>query len=310
MSSISTVIFADLTGSTGLYESLGNERAAAIVLRMTQWIGDAIQSHEGRVVKNLGDGVLGVFASAHEAVSMAGELQRAHQVNLQRWPGPMHTEIRIGVACGEVLEVEGDTYGDAVNVASRLCEKAGPSEVWVNDVAAVDAGIVPGVRFRKLGMFEIRGKSESQMVFLAEWRDGEDAGDMLTMQAGLPSTVTPLDSLLGSIRIHWPGGEREFSSNQTPVQIGRSSEMPLCVPDPRVSRVHARIEWRHGRFALTDQSSYGTWVWFEGSETAVPLRRDTCLLHGTGRITLGMPFEEGAPVLHFEVSGSNMRLSR
>ncbi len=308
MNSISTVVFADLTGSTSLYETLGNERAAALVSRMTQWIGEAIQSHDGRVVKKLGDGVLGVFASANQAVTMAGELQRAHQINLQRWPAPVQTEIRIGVACGEVLLVAGDCYGDAVNVASRLCEKAGPSEIWANDVAAVDAGVVPGVRFRKLGMFEIRGKSEAQMVFQAEWRDEESTSEMMTMQAGLASAVAPLESLLGKIQIRWADQNLDFSSQQMPVQIGRASAMQVCVSDPRVSRMHARIDWHQGSFSLTDQSSFGTWVRFDAGDTAVPLRRESCLLHGSGKIALGMPFEAGAPVLLFEVIGNQMRL--
>jgi pSer/pThr/pTyr-binding forkhead associated (FHA) protein len=253
--------------------------------------------------------VLGVFESANQAVFMAGEMLRSHQSHLQRWPESVRMEIRLGVASGEVLQVDGDTYGDAVNVASRLSEKAGPSEVWVNDVTAVDAGVVPGIRFRKLGEFDIRGKTESQMVFLAEWRD-VDATDMLTMQAGLSAAAPLNDSQLGSIRISWNGATLEFSSDEVPVQIGRANGMQLCVPDPRVSRVHARIDWHQGSFTLTDQSSFGTWVLFEAGETAVQLRRDSCLLHGAGKIALGMPFGAGAPVLSFLVSGSNMRLQR
>ena len=69
MSSVSTVVFADLSGSTSLYESMGNERAAKTVMRLTQWIADVMQAHQGRVVKMLGDGVLGIFANAHQAVA-------------------------------------------------------------------------------------------------------------------------------------------------------------------------------------------------------------------------------------------------
>ena len=125
MSSVSTVVFADLSGSTSLYESMGNERAAKTVMRLTQWIAEVMQAHQGRVVKMLGDGVLGIFASAHHAVAAAGELQRSHQIHLQRWPEVLRLEMHVGVASGEVLEVDGDAYGDAVNVASRLCERAG-----------------------------------------------------------------------------------------------------------------------------------------------------------------------------------------
>ena len=309
MSSISTVVFADLTGSISLYENLGNERAADVVSRLTQWIGEVMQAHGGRVVKKLGDGVLGVFGNANQAVGAAGELQRSHQIHLQRWPVAVRMEMHIGVASGEVLEVEGDTYGDAVNLASRLCEKAGPGEIWTTDSTAVDAGAVPYIRFRRLGAFDIRGKSESQVIYQAEWRDIESP-DMLTMQAALTSSIAPLDSFLGNIQITWNGESLQFSSAQVPVNIGRSSSVHLSIADPRVSRTHARIDWHNGSFTLTDLSSFGTWVLFEGSKSTVPLRRDTCLLHGSGQIALGMPFGAGAPVLDFRVAGSSMQLGR
>ena len=307
MSSVSTVVFADLSGSTSLYESMGNERAAKTVMRLTQWIAEVMQAHQGRVVKMLGDGVLGIFASAHHAVAAAGELQRSHQIHLQRWPEVLRLEMHVGVASGEVLEVDGDAYGDAVNVASRLCERAGPGEIWTNDVTAVDAGVVPHVRFRKLGVFDIRGKAEAQLIYQAEWRDHESP-EQQTMQAGLHSNVAPLDSLPGSIELTWKGDRLMLSSEDMPLHIGRSSAVQVSISDPRVSRMHARIDWSDGAFMLTDVSSFGTWVRFENSETAVPLRRSSCMLHGFGRLALGMPFDARAPTLDFRVTGGSMHL--
>lgn len=307
MSSVSTVVFADLSGSTLLFEALGNERATETVTRLTQWIGEVIEAHGGRVVKKLGDGVLGIFAQACQAVSAAGELQRSHQIHLQRWPVAVRMEMRVGVASGEVLEVDGDSYGDAVNVASRLCERAGLGEIWTTDVTAVDAGAVPGIRFRKLGVIEIRGKTEAQMIYQAEWREN-DAADAMTMQAALPSAIAPLDVFFGTIELSWQEDSLSVASGDTPVHIGRSSAAELCISDPRVSRMHARIDWHNGTFTLTDLSSFGTWIRFEGSDTAVSLRRDACLLHGRGQIALGMPFGAGAPMLDFHVTGSSMHL--
>ena len=307
MSSVSTVVFADLSGSTSLYESMGNERAAKTVMRLTQWIAEVMQAHQGRVVKMLGDGVLGIFASAHHAVAAAGELQRSHQIHLQRWPEVVRLEMHAGVASGEVLEVDGDAYGDAVNVASRLCERAGPGEIWTNDVTAVDAGVVPHMRFRKLGVFEIRGKSETQLIYQAEWRD-QESPEQLTMQAGLHSNVAPLASLPGAIELAWKGEKLLFSSEDAPLHIGRSSAAQVSIADPRVSRMHARIDWSNGAFALTDVSSFGTWVQFASSDTVVPLRRSSCMLHGEGRMALGMPFGVGAPTLDFRIMGSSMHL--
>jgi predicted component of type VI protein secretion system len=72
--------------------------------------------------------------------------------------------------------------------------------------------------------------------------------------------------------------------------------------------MHARIDWSDGAFMLTDVSSFGTWVQFENSETAVPLRRSSCMLHGFGRLALGMPFDARAPTLDFRVTGGSMHL--
>ena len=57
MSVLSTVVFADISGSASLYETLGNERATEAVTQVTQWIGGATEAHRGRVVKILADGV-------------------------------------------------------------------------------------------------------------------------------------------------------------------------------------------------------------------------------------------------------------
>ena len=78
MSVLSTVIFADISGSTSLYETLGNERATEAVTQVTQWIGDTIEAHGGRVVKKLGDGVLALFGDASGAVSAMSAMLRHH----------------------------------------------------------------------------------------------------------------------------------------------------------------------------------------------------------------------------------------
>ena len=179
MSSVSTVVFADLSGSTSLYESMGNERAAKTVMRLTQWIADVMQAHQGRVVKMLGDGVLGIFANAHQAVAAAGELQRSHQIHLQRWPDVLRLEMHVGVASGEVLEVDGDAYGDAVNVASRLCERAGPGEIWTNDLTAVDAGILLDTIVSRSVVISLVPNSENEILQILENRLGITGSDAL-----------------------------------------------------------------------------------------------------------------------------------
>ena len=309
MSVLSTMVFADISGSTALYEALGNERATEAVTQVTQWIGDTIEAHGGRVVKKLGDGVLGVFGDASIAVSAMATMLRQHKVRLDRWPHPLRMEIRVGVASGEVVDVDGDCYGDAVNVASRLCERAGPAEIWATETTVLLAGTAPDVWYRKLGMMDIRGKAELLMLYHVEWREDE-APDSLTMQAALVSNFAPVDSILGQIQFSWHGVDRTFTSSDAPVMVGRAEHAQLRINDPRVSRLHARIDWRNSGFVLTDMSSFGTWVRFEGSDSPVRLRRDACILHGAGHIALGVSFNEpSAPVMSFHVAGGSVHLS-
>ena len=308
MSVLSTVVFADISGSASLYDTLGNERATEAVTQVTHWIGGTIEAHHGRIVKNLGDGVLGIFGDAASAVSAAAAMLRGHQERVSRWPLPLRMGIRVGVASGEVVDVDGDCYGDAVNVAARLCERAGPAEIWATETAVLLSGAAPSVWYRKLGMMEIRGKAEMLMLYQVEWRENEEP-DSLTMQASLASNFAPVDSILGQIQFSWHGIDLSFTSTDVPVHIGRATDARLCINDPRVSRLHARIDWRNTGFVLTDMSSFGTWVRFEGSDVPVQLRRDACILHGVGEMALGVSFaDSSAPVVKFQVAGGNAHL--
>ena len=314
MSSTSVIVFADIAGSTALYEVLGNARATEAVTHVVNWLGQSVASQGGRVVKTLGDGVLATFDTAPRAVQAMAALMRDHQQHLREWPSEMCLQVRVGVAGGEVVEVDGDCYGDAVNLAARLCERARPGEVWLSASTVKDAeaaqgsASAPGTRFVRLGSLPIRGKAEPITVYGLEWRQDEDP-DSQTMLTNLPSTLGTLHSGPMQLQVHWHGEGHVYSAQDMPLLLGRAPQAQVCVPDPRVSREHARIDWRNGAFVLTDLSRFGTWVRFEGSDSPVRLRRDACILHGTGQIALGVPFtESSAPVMNFEVSGTSVHL--
>lgn len=306
-----TVAFADVSGSTALFESLGNAQATEVITRITQWVGHLAEQEGGRVVKKLGDGVLMRFDRADVAVRAAAQLLRRHAGQGGASPGVPALPLRVGLASGEVLEVDGDCYGEAVNVAARLCERAGPSEIWVTEGTLVRAQPLADVRFHRLGTLEIRGKVERMVLYRVDWGDSDmhEAADAVTEQAPLVSQFATMESLSGRVELCWPDGMRTFTGLDTPVLIGRSSEQHVWINDPRVSRQHARIDWRSTAFTLTDTSSFGTWLWFDGSDAPLMLRRDACLLHGRGRISLGLPFGSAAnPVIRFAVTGASMRI--
>ena len=304
MSVQTTVVFADLMGSTGVFETIGNARASRVVTQLTQWIGDIFVAHNGRVVKTLGDGVLAVFPRAPDAISAVVDVQRSHQKRIASAATTTRMPIRVGVARGEVEFVDGDCYGDAVNVASRLSDLSGPHQIWANNLSLEQSEEGDGVRFRPLGPITIRGRAEPCAVFQVEWHENANS-DFLTMQASLDSQSQQLDKdvLGGEIELSWLDVRKRFRSVQLPIHIGRVSQAEFVVNDPRVSRAHARIDWRSGSILLVDVSTYGSWVRFSGGGADLLLRREECVLHGKGEIALGASFSDlSVPTVMFAVS--------
>ena len=304
MSVQTTVVFADLMGSTGVFETIGSARASKVVTGLTQWIGEICIAHNGQVIKTLGDGVLAVFPKAPDAVSAVVDMQRSHQKRIANASAGTRMPIRVGVARGEVEFVDGDCYGDAVNVASRLSDLSGPHQIWANASSLEKATESDGVRFRPLGPITIRGRGEPCSVFQVEWHENLSS-DFLTMQATLDSQRDRLekDLLGGEIELVWLDVRKRFRSAQLPVHIGRVSQAEFVVNDPRVSRAHARIDWRNGSILLVDVSTYGSWVRFSGGGADLLLRREECVLHGEGEIALGASFSDlSVPTVMFSVS--------
>ena len=299
-----TVVFADLTGSTGVFEALGNAKATQAITRLTDWMGKVCVARHGHVVKNLGDGVLMVFTKNTDAIEAVTEMQRLHTERIKTWPEKLKMRLQVGLARGEVIEQAGDYFGDAVNVASRLSDLSGPDQILGTDTVINGLPSDTLVRFRSLGAMDIRGRNEACMVYRVEWQN-EVLTDFFTVPAGLtPTPFTKSVPQIGAIKLSWLDVEATFTSTQLPIHIGRVADSQFIVNDPRVSRLHAKIIWRTGKFYLEDVSSYGTWVRFAGGDAIVALRRQECVLLVEGEIALGAPFEDfTVPTVSFKFSG-------
>ena len=304
MSAHTTVVFTDLFGSTRVFEALGNVKATQAVTQVTTWIAKIIEAHGGRVVKMLGDGVLSSFGDNTSAINAVVELQRKHQKRMTQTPRANRMPIRVGLARGEVEIVQGDCYGDAVNVAARLSDLAGPHQIWATEAALKGTKEAEGVRFRVLGPISIRGRAEPCTVHQVDWEDDAPSA-LLTMQSDMVPLFDPaqVDTLGGQIELVWLEQKKSFKSFELPIHIGRLHRAEFIVNDPRVSRTHARIDWRNGSMMLVDLSTYGCWVRFSGGGADLLLRREECVLHGRGQIAFGSSFADAtAPTVSFSVS--------
>lgn len=312
MSTHQTMVFIDLTGSTTVYEALGNAQVAPVITKVTQWIGRVVEAHAGLVIKFLGDGVLALFEQSQHAVEAAVFLQQNHTHRLRTWPEQLRMGLKIGMACGPVVKVDEDIFGDAVNLASRLSDMAGPNAIWAAESVIIDLRHqLPeaqannmAVRYRSLGLVRVRGLVQPHAVFQIEWNE-DISTDLMTVRGELSSAFESdtQDSPHGAIVLAWLGKSQAFSAADLPIIIGRMPDCGFVVDDQRVSRQHARLEWSDGTFSITDTSSFGTWVRFNDTHTTdVPLRRTHCILHTAGEIALGAPFSDfSAPTVGFQI---------
>jgi len=301
-----TVVFADLTGSTGVFESLGNARATRAITRLTQWMGRVCEDFGGRIVKYLGDGVFIVFSENSKAVEAVTELQRVHRERIRNWPESLKMRLQMGLARGEIIEQDGDCFGDAVNVASRLSGLSGPDQIFATDTVIQQLPPDSLVRFRCLGALEIRGRTEACVVHRIEWQP-EVMSESFTVQASLtPPAPAQANEPPETIELSWLNVNATFTRAELPIFLGRDQEAQFIVQDPRVSRRHARIEWRADKFYLEDVSSYGTWIRFSDSAAVVALRRQECVLPLEGTIALGASFEDSTvPIVGFKFTGGH-----
>lgn len=283
-----------------MFELLGDVEAAKLVTRLTDWMVATCTQYGGKVVKLLGDGVLMVFGEADPAINAAVAMQRGHQVRLPQWSRELRMHLKIGVASGPVVIVRGDCYGEAVNVAARLSDLAGESQIWVTESVVLESREA-GAQARDLGIISVRGLAGGRRVYQIEWDDRPDSDHLTLMGEDDPALVGwALDSAV--IELTGKGDRLIFPATRLPIHLGRAAQADMVVHDPRVSRSHARIAWVNGAFMLSDTSSYGTWIRFAGSGSELRLRRGSCMLHGAGEIALGQPFTEpGATVVSFRV---------
>jgi adenylate cyclase len=294
---MASVVFADLVGSTGIFERLGDETAGRFVTQLTTALAKIFEQHNGRVVKLLGDGLFAVFPEEGQALTACIAIQERLQEKPVR-PGGVGrpVQMQMGIESGEVVEIQGDCYGDAVNSAARLADLAGADQILTSQ--RVRDALPPGQQemLRSLGPMYLRGKAEVTEVWRVEWQQDRDA-EATVMGAsmfGQPPEAHLEIAFAGQVRRLQPRGEA--------VTIGRSPSADLNVNDSRVSRAHATVDWRGGQFVLVDASSFGTWVYFGNHPEPVVLRRTECYLVGQGQIALGCDrTADSAPIASFTV---------
>jgi adenylate cyclase len=296
-----TVLFADLRGSTALFELLGNAEATSVVTHCVNALAEPVGANSGTLVKTLGDGLMAVFDTPQQALDAAMQMHDVLDAIVSRGSergassGLRALRLQVAMARGELVEMAGDCYGDAVNVAARLLDHASDNETLITVEVLRELPAEWQERFRSLDRLALRGRVEPVEVHVMGVRRSlPDAA--ATQFSGIAPDYEP-----DGLRLTWNRQGRAFTNQQMPVVLGRSPQATFCIDDARVSRAHARVDWHGGSFQLTDLSYNGTYVRFNDGEI-VSLRRGNCTLHGSGEIGLGgSPNDPDSATVAFDV---------
>jgi class 3 adenylate cyclase len=162
-SGTAVILFTDVVDSTALTERMGDAVYRTLSRSVDERVREAMRAQNGTVVegKVLGDGVMGVFTYAAQAIAAArGCVDIGREL-------PMH----IGLHAGDVTHEAGNVYGGTVNIASRICGLSAPGEILVSDVVRGMARTSAGVVFEDRGEREMKGVGEAVRVYAVRTED-------------------------------------------------------------------------------------------------------------------------------------------
>ncbi len=293
-----TILFADVSGSTRLFETFGDEVAVHMVGGILLALAEVAARHGGRVVKTIGDEIMCTFPAPLQGLLAAADMHRRIR-NDEKFARDK-LAIRIGLHHGDALLENNDVFGDAVNVAARMADKTLARRDQIVTTASTVNGITSttGLRVRSLGQAWVLGKQAPLDIVDVLWQEdlahvttvqrvmqeaGEAAGEGTRLLLRFKSQVFEIDDAAS------------FS-------IGRDPTSSLVVETEWVSRHHALIEWKRGYFMLADRSTNGTWLRI-GDDDELFVHRDETHLRRIGTISLGQAHQRDAEDLLYYQCG-------
>src|SRR5579871_1137470 len=284
------ILFADVVGSTRLFEAMGDLRARDMIAACIDVMREATEQHNGTVIKTIGDEVMATFPTADDALNAAGQMQKQITSHTELRVEGQPVSIRIGCHFGPVVLENRDVFGASVHTANRMTSQAKAGQIITT--SAVVERLSPEWRasVRQIDVATIRGQGGEVALYEVLWQT-EDVTSMLPSIA-----VSGRDNRKPQrLRLSVQDRELILDESRPNVAIGRADDNDVVIRGNLISRLHARIEFNRNRFTLTDQSTNGTFVQINGEEESF-LRRDSMPIKGAGLIGLGRVPDRDSPL--------------
>ncbi|MCG8379502.1 MAG: adenylate/guanylate cyclase domain-containing protein [Proteobacteria bacterium] len=280
------IMFADISGSTRLFEVLGDATARVTVSDTLELLTKVIHLHNGTVIKTIGDEIMCTFPTADDSANAANEMQETlEDANEMRDEGP-EIKIRVGMHFGPALLEGGDVFGDAVNVAARMAAQAKGGQIITTKTTVDLLEPIMRASTRFVDRAPIKGKKEDIEIFEIIWQEE----DVTRMATGMLQEVPKVPQV--SLHVNYKGQTVTLNQDRSGLVMGRSQACDLPINEKLASRQHVRIELRRNKFFIIDQSTNGTHIRMDNSDDAF-LRREEMPITANGQISLGKSFSEG-----------------
>ena len=285
------ILFADVVGSTRIYEVMGDARARDMILTCVEIMRTATELNQGTVIKTIGDEIMATFPTADSALNAASRMQHDIRTRSDLQVEGQPIAIRIGGHFGPVVLENRDIFGAAVHTANRMTSQAKAGQIMIT--AAMVDRLAPEWRsaVRQIDIATLRGKTNEDELFEVLWQK-EDATSMLP---ALALSVAIREKRPRRLRVKFQNQEFVLDDRRTNLAIGRAEENDVVIKGNLISRLHARIELNRNKFLLVDQSTNGSFVTSRGGEESF-VRRDSMQLKGEGMIGLGRAPEGTSPL--------------
>jgi class 3 adenylate cyclase len=286
------ILFADVAGSTRLYETLGDAAAQSAIAEALSVLTKITNTFKGTVVKTIGDEIMSRFSTVDDALQAACVMQdQIKSAPVQGVP----LAIRIGLHYGPAIldTANGDVHGDGVNLAARMAGIAKAHQVITTGETVDRSSPEIGARTRVYDRATVKGKAKAIDVYEVLWGQEEDV-----TRLGLDS-FTQIGDAARQLQLRYQDRELLLKPEQANKVIGRGQQCDLPVEADLASRAHCRLEYSRGKFMLVDQSTNGTFVRTQDGKE-VYLRREGLPLWGKGIISLGKSVaDEPTHLIHF-----------
>jgi adenylate cyclase len=282
------ILFADVVGSTRLYELMGDLRARDMVAICIDVMRSATEQRQGTVIKTMGDEVMSTFPSADEALNAAAQMQQQISSHAQLKLDGQPVSIRIGCHFGPVMLENRDVFGATVHTANRMTSQAKAGQI-ITTAATVER-LSPEWRAscRQIDIAAIKGQGNEVALYEVLWQ----SEDVTSMVPAISMNSRPVRLL--RLRLRANDRDLVIDEQHSSITIGRAEDNDVVIKGNLISRLHARIEISRNKFVLIDQSTNGTFVQTaDGEESFV--RRDSLQIKGEGTIGLGRLPEQDSP---------------